>query len=67
MYKPGTGNRVADALSHRGHEVALTAISAPVHMWLDEIKASYTLDSKCQALLTKLAVSSDVDTQFKLH
>jgi hypothetical protein len=36
-------------------------------MWLDEIKASYTLDSKCQALLTKLAVSSDVDTQFKLH
>lgn len=40
VYKPGTENRVADALSRRGSQHELLAISVPVPLWLDEIKAS---------------------------
>jgi len=68
VYKPGNENQVADALSHRGHESELHAISAPVPLWLEEIiKDSYATDSKCQSLLTKLTVSPDADPHFKLQ
>jgi hypothetical protein len=67
VYKPGNENRVADALSRRGHESELHAISAPVPLWLEEIKDSYATDSKCQSLLSKLTVSPDADPHFKLQ
>lgn len=47
VYKPGTDNRVADASSLRGQELELSAISAPVPVWLEDIKASYCNDTKC--------------------
>lgn len=67
VYKPGFDNRVADALSRRGPVVDLSAISAPVPSWLEDVKASYINDPKAQELLTKLAVSSTADPHFTLH
>jgi hypothetical protein len=67
VYKPGTDNRVADALSRRGQVEELAAVAAPVPVWLEEIKCSYTSDPKCQELLSKLAVSPGADLHFSLQ
>ena len=67
VYKPGTENRVADALSRRGPVSELSSISTPVPLWLEDVKNSYTADSQCQELLVKLAVSSSSNTPFSLH
>lgn len=45
----------------------LAAISAPVPLWLEDIKASYTTDAKAQDLLTKLVVSSSAAPNFTLN
>jgi transposase InsO family protein len=67
VYKPGTDNRVADALSRRGQYAELSAISAPVPHWMSHIVDSYHNDSKAQELLAKLASSSANDPHFSLH
>ena len=45
----------------------LSAISAPVPLWLYEIKSSYSTDAKCQELLSKLAVSLGSEPHFALN
>ena len=67
VYKPGTDNRVADALSHLGHPEELSAVSAPVPSWLDAIIHSYNSDARAQELLTKLAVSENSEPHFSMH
>jgi transposase InsO family protein len=67
VYKPGIDNRVADALSRRGQEAELMAISVPLPVWFEDIKASYSDDAKCKTLLAKLALSPDAEPPFQLH
>lgn len=67
VYKPGADNRVADALSRRGHTSELNAVSSAVPSWLEEISSSYTDDPKAQELLPKLAVSNEPDSPFSLR
>lgn len=57
IYKKGTDNRVADALSQRAHgSVTYLAISVIVPQWCDEILQSYLTDLQAQQILSKLAV-----------
>lgn len=58
MYKPGSDNRVADALSRRPPEQIL-AISTCVPQWLEAIAAAYASDAQATALITKLSTSPD--------
>lgn len=67
VYKPGTDNRVADALSRRTVSAEVLAISTPVPSWLDEVVASYAEDSQAQDLLKRLAISPSAEPHFKLH
>lgn len=67
MYKPSTTNRVADALSRRGHSEELCAVSASVPSWMTDIQGSYASDAKAQALLMKLVVSASAEPHFSLH
>jgi hypothetical protein len=46
IYKPGTSNRVADALSRRGQPEELCAVSASLPAWMNDIQGSYTSDAK---------------------
>lgn len=46
VYKPGTDNRVANALSQRQHPEEVMAISSAVPSWLDDIVSSYASDTK---------------------
>lgn len=46
VYKPGADNRVADALSRRGHSDELFVVSSAIPSWLDEITSSYSSDPK---------------------
>lgn len=43
------------------------AISVPLPVWLDDIKASYSEDAKCRTLLAKLALSPDAEPHFQLR
>lgn len=54
LYKKGTDNGAADALSRRRHPEQLLAISSIKHQWLDEVAASYHSDSSAVKLLAQL-------------
>lgn len=55
LYRPGTDNRVADALS-RCVQGELQAISVVVPKWLSEVQSSYLNDAEAQDLLAKLSI-----------
>jgi hypothetical protein len=59
VYKQGSENRVADALSRRGSSEQVLAISASVPQWLAPVVASYDTDVKAQELITKLSLQAD--------
>jgi hypothetical protein len=64
VYRKGSENTAADALSRRPQEVhgQLTAISSVVPAWLTDVITGYQNDPKAQALLAQLAVKpSDED------
>lgn len=67
VYKQGSDNRIADALSRRAHQVQCSAISAPVPAWLEDIVASYVKDPKDQDLQAKLAISPTSEPPYSLH
>jgi hypothetical protein len=67
VYKPGSDNRVADALSRRAVPEDALAISAPVPTWLDAVLTSYDGDSKAQDLIKRLSLSSTAEPNYELR
>jgi hypothetical protein len=58
IYKKGSDNGAADALSRQVHDtVHLFAVTSVQPVWFRDVMASYALDDKIQSLLCKLAVS----------
>jgi transposase InsO family protein len=55
VYKKGSENTVADALSRRDTEDLHLALSSSSPQWLSEVVASYTDSPQAQELLSKLA------------
>lgn len=67
VYKKGSGNTAADALSRRPHaESQVLALSCAQPSWLEEIVQSYTADAKAQELLQQLSVQPDSKPNFQL-
>lgn len=66
MYKQGSENRVADALSRRQHDnEQCLSISVVSPQWLQEIVASYDNDDRAKLMQSKLAVSEEAVPNFK--
>ena len=66
VYKKGTDNTTADALSRVGHLLALQAVSTLQPTWIQELLNSYATDAAAQQLLTELAVHSPNNQGFTL-
>lgn len=67
VYKPGTSNMAADALSrHPAPPVHLNAISYSTPEWLSEVVAGYDSDPASAKLLQELAVSPSSHPPFTL-
>jgi hypothetical protein len=67
VYKQGSTNRVADALSQRPTaDCHLTALSVCQPSWTTEIVAGYVQDSTTQDILSKVIVSRESVPQFEL-
>lgn len=67
VYKPGTSNMAADALSrHPAPPVHLNAISYSTPEWLSEVVAGYDSDPSSAKLLQELAVSPSSHPPFTL-
>ena len=66
VYKKGTDNTVADALSRVGHLLALQVVSTLQPIWIQELLNSYATDAAAQQLLTELAVHSPNNQGFTL-
>lgn len=66
-YKPGTSNRVTDALSKKYEpaQAEFLAISSPVLTFVDHLHNFYTHDHEGQAILDKWQNDSSVRTQFR--
>ena len=67
VYKKGSDNRAADALSHRPtHNSSVYTLSTVQPAWLEEIVQSYSNDPFCTSLIQKLSVNSSADPNFTL-
>jgi hypothetical protein len=66
VYKKGTENCVADALSRRPHP-KLSAISSATPAWLSDVYSSYANDPREQDLLIALSVKPDSVPHFSLR
>jgi hypothetical protein len=67
VYKKGSENSVADALSRRPHSTnQMMALSVCTPTWLAEVRASYDLDPQPQTMITKLLNDSGVVSHFSL-
>lgn len=60
IYKQGTENRVADALSRTSHasDLELSAVSVATSPWVQALQAAYLQDPESSKLLQELAVQS---------
>jgi transposase InsO family protein len=68
VYKPGSDNRVADALSRRVHDTpAVLAISACSPQWCQDIIDGYLRDEEAKRLLAKLVVNGSSVPHFSLQ
>lgn len=68
IYKPGTTNKAADALSRKEEEGELCAVSR-VCCWLEseQLQEAVGMDSKLQQIITKLKESPEVPSPFLLN
>lgn len=67
VYRKGTENTAADALSRRNHtEEQMFAISVVTPMWIEEVRASYVNDSFASGLITKLSIDASAAAHFTL-
>jgi hypothetical protein len=69
VYKKGSDNRVADALSRRPHtsEESCLALSAVVPQWCDDVIAGYSSDPQAQSYIEQLVLSPDSVPHFSYH
>jgi len=66
VYKQGSQNRVADALSRRSVAESALAISTCTLQWMDAVVTSYARDPGATELITKLSLKADVVPHFTL-
>jgi hypothetical protein len=60
VYKKGTENRVADALSRRSHpKLSLHMVSSVTPEWLSLVQASYDADPQATVLISKLSLKAN--------
>lgn len=64
VYRQGTTNNVADALSRRTPAVHLQAMSVCQPAWLDDIVASYSSNPQVQKIMSKLKLGADKKGRF---
>lgn len=64
-YRPGSENRVTDALSRCAH-AALRAMSSIVPQWLMDVQNSYAQDAEAQSMLAKLSLDPAAIPNFVL-
>lgn len=68
IYRPGSSNRAADALSrHPAPPAVCAAVSTLVPSWISAVQASYTEDSTAKEMLSKLALDPSAIPHFSLH
>jgi len=68
VYKPGSNNRVADALSRRAHEAAeCLSISMSIPQWSQEVMDGYYKNSDAQNMLAKLVVDKNSVPDFSFQ
>jgi transposase InsO family protein len=68
VYKLGTENRVADALSRREHDsIQCSSLSVATPQWCQAVLDGYLLDDATQQLLTKLTVDATSVPNFSLQ
>lgn len=68
VYRPGTDNRVADALSrHPAPSGVCSVVSTLVPSWSAAVLASYTSDPVATALVSKLALDPAAVPHYTLH
>jgi hypothetical protein len=66
IYKKGSDNRVADALSRRPHtsEESCLALSTVVPQWCDDVIAGYSSDPQAQSYIEQLVLSPNSVSNF---
>jgi hypothetical protein len=67
QYKKGLENTVANALSRVGQFLHISAVSAVVPVWIQEVLNSYSVDPEAKQLLVELVVLSPNDKGYSLH
>lgn len=68
VYRKGSENRVADALSRRPHaDSTVMAISSSQPLWLEEIQSAYDVDPRATELLQKLILAPDSEPHYTLR
>jgi hypothetical protein len=68
IYKPGTSNQAADALSrHPSPPVHIQAISSPTPTWLSDVVAGYSSDPSTLKLIQELAINPDAHPPYTLQ
>lgn len=67
IYKKGSDNRVADALSRCPQSEQVLAISSSSPLWLEEVTAAYSQDSTASDLVAKLSVNPNSVPHFSFN
>jgi hypothetical protein len=67
VYKQGSDNGVADALSRRVSTDFVFAISSATPQWLEAVVESYASNTQARDLITKLSLQGDSVPNFPLH
>lgn len=67
VYKKGTENVVADALSRVEHMMGLSVLSEIQPIWIQEVVNSYATDENAQQLITQLLIHSPDEQGFSLQ
>ncbi|KAM0872306.1 hypothetical protein ACQ4PT_038804 [Festuca glaucescens] len=66
VYRPGKENGAADALSRKGDNNELVAMSISMPVWLTEVLQSYNTDATIPVLLQKINVGDDAVKEFSV-
>jgi hypothetical protein len=67
QYKKGHDNTVVDSLSRVAQHFELSATSAVLPIWVQEIFNSYAMDDEAQLLLQELALTNPNAQRLSLH
>jgi hypothetical protein len=68
VYRKGTNNRAADALSrHLAPPAICAAVSTMIPSWIASVTATYDRDPSTRDIIAKLALNSDAVPHFSFH